>query len=91
MMLSLTVLLAILLLVAWKKPEWIKYFGAISLTAVAIYLLIRVSGTGLAIMKTGKIPNATIIGAALHHWSIPLVYALLIYLLSLLLRMLRKQ
>ena len=85
------ILVICLFITAWKKPQWVMYIGILSLSLAFIYILCRVSAAGLTIQKTGKMPHPKIIGAALHHWAIPLIYAMGIFLLSLLLKMLRKR
>lgn len=90
-MFVLTLLVICLFITAWKKPQWVMYIGILSLSLAFIYILCRVSAAGLTIKKTGRMPHPKIIGAALHHWAIPLIYAMGIFLLSLLLKMLRKR
>ncbi len=87
----LTLLVIGLFLAAWKKPQWVLYIGILSLSVAFIHALCRISEAGVTIQKTGRIPHPSIIGAALHHWTIPLIYAMGIFLLSLLLKMFRKR
>jgi hypothetical protein len=90
-MFILTLLVICLFLAAWKKPQWVLYIGILSLSLAFIYTLCRICAAGVAIQKTGTIPRPGIIGATLYHWTIPLIYAMGIFLISLILKMLRKQ
>ena len=76
----LTVELICLLFAAWKAPAWVKEIGLLAPVTAFVYMLIGYSEGMRAVQQAGGSRAAFIL----------LVYALLIYAVSLVIRMLQK-
>ena len=85
-----TLLLIALLLAAWKVPGWVKEIGLITLALGFLWI-----ATGL--IKEGNImqednvdisPNLVLWG--LKCWLIPFAYSIIVYIVSLVIRIIRK-
>lgn len=85
----LTLELIALLLAAWKAPNWAKEIGKIALASGVLWTLWGFYGAAQAIEQVGDVPTGLLFGG-LRVATIPLIYGLLIYLLSLVLRIVQK-
>ena len=85
----LTIILLALLLAAWKAPAWVKEIGMIALVfgVFVFFYGFYIAADDLA--KAGEIPPG-IVWAALRVGLIPPMYGLLIYLVSLVIRIIQK-
>lgn len=85
----LTLVLVGLLVAAWKAPKWTKEIGLIALVTGFIGPMFSFAQAAKAVMAAGDISTSLLWGgyrAAL----IPIIYGMLIYLLSLIFRLIRK-
>jgi amino acid transporter len=85
----LTVILLALLLAAWKAPAWVKETGMIALVVGVIWSLMGFYQAATVIEKAQGIAQHIIWGG-MKVAVIPLLYGLLIYLVSLIIRIIQK-
>ena len=85
----LTVELICLLFAAWKAPAWVKEIGLLAPVTAFVYMLIGYSEAMRAVQQAGDISPALLAGGSRAAFIL-LVYALLIYAVSLVIRMLQK-
>lgn len=85
----LTVELVALLLAAWKAPAWVKETGAIALVTGILGTVAGVFDMATAIQRAGDIAGGMIWGG-FRVAMITAVYGLLIYLVSLVVRIAQK-
>lgn len=89
--LSIITLMLILMFIAiWKAPDWVKEIGLITLV---ISILLPLTGwiktLGVALTVNGVISSA-VLAAGFRKSAIALAYGLIVYLISLVSRMLMK-
>lgn len=85
----LTVELIGLLFAAWKAPAWVKEIGLLALISGFIYTLFGFRQAMHAIQLAGDI-SLSLFAGGFRAASIPILYGLLIYTVSLLIRMFQK-
>lgn len=85
----LTLELIGLLLAAWKAPAWVKEIGLLALITGVVYMLLGLSQALGVVRMAGDIAPSLLAGG-LRVACIPVIYGLLIYALSLVIRMLQK-
>ncbi len=85
----LTLELIALLLAAWKAPGWVKEIGKIAALSGVLWTLLGFYGAAEAIHQAGDVSQGLLFGG-LRVCTIPLIYGLFIYLLSLVLRIVQK-
>lgn len=85
----LTIELIALFLAAWKAPAWTKEAGLIGLMTGLIGTLIGISQMCSAIHQVGPM-SMTIVAGGLKVALITVIYGCLIYLISLILRIVQK-
>ena len=82
----LTVELICLLFAAWKAPAWVREIG---LLVLVIWQLKGMFNAAEVVQQVGDVP-LTLVAGGLKVSFISLIYALLIYAASLVIRMLQK-
>lgn len=85
----LTLELVGLLFAAWKAPAWIREIGLLALTSGAVFTLLGISQMLGYVRGAGEVALALLAGG-LRVACIPILYGLLIYALSLVIRMVLK-
>ncbi len=85
----LTLELIALLLAAWKAPGWVKEIGKIAAASGLLWSLIGFAQAANVVAEVGEI-GAVLIWGGLRVCAISLIYGLLIYVLSLILRIVQK-
>lgn len=85
----LTVELICMLFAAWKAPAWVKEIGLLALVTCLIWQLKGVLNAAEAVQMAGDI-SPSLVAGGLRVTFISLIYALLIYAASLVIRMLQK-
>lgn len=85
----LTLELIGLLLAAWKAPAWVKEIGLLALVTGITYTLLGLAQAMGVVHEAGDIAPSLLAGG-LRVASIPVIYGLLIYALSLVIRMVQK-
>jgi hypothetical protein len=85
----LTLMLIGLLLAAWKAPAWVKEIGLVALAWGTLWTLIGLFEAARSIVAAGDVSNV-LVWAGLRVAMIPELYCLLIYLVSLIIRIIQK-
>jgi len=85
----LTLILIALLLTAWKAPAWVKEIGIIALVAGILFFLIGFFIAAARIETIGDVSPSALLGG-IKVGLIPSMYGLIIYLLSLIIRITQK-
>lgn len=85
----ITLLLVALLLALWKMPAHMRELGELALCVGLLSFLFGLYGMSDVLRNTGDVP-AHIVWAGLRVALIAPLYGLLVYLLSLVLRLIRK-
>lgn len=85
----LTVVLIFLLFAAWKAPAWVREIGLLALAVGVLWYLCGAWQMYSVLQQSGDIPAVVMAGGDKVR-LIPLIYGLLIYALSLVIRMVQK-
>lgn len=85
----LTILLAGLFFAAWKAPRWVKEIGKFSLGFGVLSFLFGLRQI-MSVLNTQDGISTTVIYGGLKVVLIPLIYGVIIYLVSLIIRMIQK-
>ena len=88
-MIIITVLLICLLLAAWKAPRWVKEIGIGALVFSLFWSLMGLINMCDAIQMCGDASPAILCGG-FKVVMIPIVYGLIVYFISLVLRVIQK-
>ena len=88
-MIIITVLLICLLLAAWKAPRWVKEIGIGALVFSLFWSLMGLTNMCDAVQMTGD-ASPTILFAGVKVVLIPIIYGLIVYFISLILRIIQK-
>ena len=88
-MIIITVLLIALLAAAWKAPNWVKEIGIAALVAGIFWTVCGLSQAAGVVQMVGDISPAVVWGG-IKVMTIPLLYGLVIYFLSLVIRIVQK-
>ncbi len=86
----ITVLLVALLFAAWKAPRWVKEIGLAAPVVALLSLLFGLYNAFDALYQTGGVISPRVVFGGLKVSTIPIIYGLLVYLLSLIIRIVRK-
>ena len=86
----ITILLVALLFAAWKAPRWVKEFGLAAPVVALLSLLFGLYRAFDALYQTGGVISPGVVFGGLKVSTIPIIYGLLVYLLSLVIRIVRK-
>ena len=85
-----TILLVALLFAAWKAPRWVKEIGLAAPVVALLSLLFGLYNAFDALFQTGGVISPGVVFGGLKVCTIPIIYGLLVYLLSLIIRIVRK-
>ena len=85
----LTLVLLALLLAAWKAPAWVKEIGIFALAVGVLGTLVGFAIAAEDIAKAGDIAQGIIWGG-LRIAVITTIYGLIIYMVSLIIRIIQK-
>ena len=86
----ITVLLVCVLFAAWKAPAWVKEIGIATLVVCLISIALGWYNASDALIQTnGDISPVLVWGGVKCH-MITLIYGLFVYLVSLIIRIVRK-
>ncbi|MBQ9660439.1 MAG: hypothetical protein IJV37_04130 [Bacteroidales bacterium] len=86
----ITILLVALLFAAWKAPRWVKEIGLAAPVVALLSLLFGLYNAFDALYQTGGAISPLVAFGGLKVSTIPIIYGLLVYLLSLIIRVIRK-
>ena len=84
----LTIILLALLLAAWKAPAWVKETGIIALVGGVLWALIGFRQ--MAQVLEAREVSQLVIWGGIKVMVIPLFYGLIIYFVSLIIRIIQK-
>ena len=85
-----TLLLIALFFVAWKAPAWVKETGLVGLAAGWLWTLGGFMAMAKAIVDCEPDVDMYIIWAAVPSALIPAAYGIIVYIISLIIRIVRK-
>jgi hypothetical protein len=85
----ISLLLIAVFFAAWKAPAWVKEIGLIAFACGFMFTLIGFMQAAQAIQELGDVaPN--IIWGGVKVALIPVVYGIIVYIISLIIRIVRK-
>ena len=85
----LTILLALIVLSAWKAPKWVRPIGSIALAFCAVHYLFSFMWGLSDIQKAGAI-SPTVMAGGLMTMNLLVMYSLLIFLVSHIISFIQK-
>lgn len=85
----LTLLLVAIFFAAWKAPSWVKEIGRFALAFSVLSLALGLRQMFSFLQAEGDVPAVVIYGG-LNVALIPLIYGIVIYLVSLIVRLIQK-
>ena len=88
-MIIISILLICLLLAAWKAPRWVKEIGITALVVSLFWSLLGIRNACDAIQMFGD-ASPVIIAGGLKVCLIPFQYGLIVYFISLIIRVIQK-
>lgn len=86
----ITILFIALLIAAWKAPRWVREIGHLTLALVAIMTLIPLHNAAKAVLACDGNISPNLLWAGVKCLTIPLIYALIVYSVSLIIRIVQK-
>lgn len=88
-MILISILLICLLLAAWKAPRWVKEVGIAALVVSVFWSLVGLFNACDAIQLCGD-ASPVIVAGGLKVCLIPVLYGLIVYFISLIIRVIQK-
>ena len=85
----MTLIFIALFLAAWKAPAWVREIGKIALVVGFLGTVVGIMTTAVDIAAAGELPQR-IIWTALRIAMITTMYGLVIYMISLIIRIIQK-
>ena len=85
----LTILLVLILFAAWKAPAWVKEIGLMALVVGFLWSLVGLYQMQGVLQKMDEI-SVSVVQGGNKVTMIPVMYGLLIYLVSLIIRVVQK-
>ena len=85
----ISLLLIAVFFAAWKAPAWVKEIGLIALSFGFMFTLIGFMQAAQAIQEIGDV-SQYIIWRGVKIALIPVVYGIIVYIISLVIRIIRK-
>ncbi|MBR5724892.1 MAG: hypothetical protein IKX62_05910 [Bacteroidales bacterium] len=85
-----TLLLIALFFAAWKAPAWVKETGLVALATGWLWTLCEFMAMGRAIVDSMPDVDSYIIWGAVPCALIPAAYGTIVYIVSLIIRIIRK-
>lgn len=86
----ITVLLVCLLFAAWKAPAWVKEIGIATLVVCLISIALGWYNASDALIQTNGDISPVLVWSGVICHMITLIYGLFVYLVSLIIRIVRK-
>lgn len=86
----LTILLVAIFFAAWKAPRWIKEIGAFALTFGFFSLLLGLRQMFCVLQEVEGSISPGVLYGGLKVAMIPVLYGIIVYLVSLVVRVIRK-
>lgn len=88
-MVVITLLLIALFIAAWKAPNWVKEIG-IGALVVGIFWMLSGLSQALGVLKIVGDISPSIVCGGLKATLIPVLYGLVVYFISLVIRLIQK-
>lgn len=85
----LTIVLICMLFAAWKAPRWVKEIGALAIVFGIFSTLIGIIQMLGTVQEIGNVESAVLCGG-FKVTLIPSVYGMIIYMVSLIIRIIEK-
>ncbi len=85
-----TILLIVLLIAAWKRPAWVKEIGLIALAFGILWITTGTIEGGYTMQDEGLTVSPNVVWSGLKCWLIPVAYGIIVYIVSLVIRIIRK-
>lgn len=85
-----TILLIALLLAAWKAPAWVKEIGLITLAFGILWITIGTIKSGYTMQDEYLLVSPNVVWSGLKCWLTPVAYSIIVYIISLVIRIFRK-
>ena len=89
--LVLSLILVTLFFVAWKYPSKTKYIGSLGLCVSVFLVLVKSADILYSLIKVNGNIHPNLVCAALRSFCIMIAYGILIYAISLLIRLFTKE
>ena len=86
----ITLLLIALFFVAWKAPAWVKETGMVALATGWLWTVCEFMAMSNAIVENAPDVDSYIIWGAIPSGLFPAAYGTVVYIISLIIRILRK-
>ncbi len=86
----ITLLLIALFFIAWKAPAWVKETGLVALATGWLWTVCEFMAMGKAIAEIAPDVDSYIIWGAVPIGLIPAAYGIIVYIISLIIRIVRK-
>lgn len=86
----ITLILIALFFVAWKAPAWVKETGLAGLAAGWLWTIFEFMNMGRAIVDNMPDVDSYIIWGAVPVGLMPAAYGIIVYIISLVIRIIRK-
>lgn len=86
----LTVELICLFFAAWKAPSWVREIGLLALVTGLFWQLLGLYHALGVIIQVGEMPSFTLLMKGLRVSFIPVMYGMIVYVVSLLIRIVQK-
>lgn len=90
MMAIITLLLVAVFLAAWKAPRWVKELGTGALVAGVFGSLHSLSSVCDLVFRQGLVGGIPVLCRGIWVSLIPVLYSLIVYFISLIIRILQK-
>ena len=88
-MIIISLFLIALFIAAWKAPRWVKEIGISALVVSFFFSLLGLTNACDAVQMTGD-ASPLILAASLKMCLIPVLYGLIVYFISLVIRVIQK-
>lgn len=85
----ITVLFVALLIAAWKAPRWVREIGHLALAFAGIMTLVPLHNAASAVMQAVDI-SPMLVWGGVKCLTIAPIYALIVYIVSLIIRIIQK-
>ena len=86
----ITILFVCLLFAAWKAPEWVKEIGLVTLVVCLISIALGWYNAADALVQTNGDVSPALVWSGVKCHLTALIYGLFVYLVSLIIRIVRK-
>lgn len=86
----ITILFVAVCLSAWKAPAWVKEFGILAMLAGVVYSMLGAVQRHVAAIQVARVPPASVMTGGIKVAFIPVIYGIVVYAISLVIRIIQK-